>query len=78
MISPDSSLGKAINLVIFRQQTKAAAGHNVTATKVIGEMCCDNDLAWWAGKRYRDVVLRCLRVEDVENDGAGDDSWRFL
>jgi hypothetical protein len=34
---------------------------------------CSNDLACWMGDRYREVTLRCLRAEDVDAGGIGED-----
>ena len=39
---------------------------------------CESDLACWAGRRYRDVVLRCLRAEDVADGGVGEDLSDFF
>lgn len=39
---------------------------------------CESDLACWAGRRYRDVVLTFLRAEDVMNGGVGEDLSDFF
>lgn len=39
---------------------------------------CERDLACWSGERYRDVTLRCLRAEDVDKGGVGEELSDFF
>ncbi len=63
-----------------RGPSAAGGGQPLTAqsmrTKVIEK--CETDLACWAGKRYRDVTLRCLRAEDVDAGGVGEELSDFF
>ncbi|KAK3899697.1 hypothetical protein C8A05DRAFT_36673 [Staphylotrichum tortipilum] len=39
---------------------------------------CERDLACWAGERYRYVTLRCLRAEDMDAGGVGEELSDFF
>lgn len=38
---------------------------------------CTNDLACWMGNRYREVTLRCLRAEQIDAGGVGEELNNF-